>query len=56
MGQTLKQNVFCTLHIHKSKIEREKVKYKYYYWHIIDNISYLPKAIYLSMGKDLHTF
>ncbi len=33
------------LHINDSKMDLEKVKCKEIYWHLINNITHMPKAI-----------
>ncbi len=51
--KVLKQNVYAVpvlniknhLHINNSKMELEKVKCKDIYWHLINNITHMPKAI-----------
>ncbi len=51
--KVLKQNVYAVpvlniknhLHINNSKMELKQVKCKDIYWHLINNITHIPKAI-----------
>ncbi len=38
-------NIQNTIYINNSKFQLDKVKYKIYYWHLINNIVHIPKAI-----------